>query len=77
MRTDPKSKVRLDSTGLEKTKPTVDALNELIEAYVEAVDQREFGAQARCQSKLILDSPEETEIVRWIKDVSIGVEVLE
>ena len=77
MRIDPESENQPVAAGREETDSTVEALSQLISAYVAAVDQREFGAQARRQSKLILDSPEETEIWRWIHDVSVGIEVLE
>jgi hypothetical protein len=44
--------------------------------YVEAARQREFAAEARRQSQMIAGSPYESEVMRWMEDVS-GNEGLE
>ena len=45
-------------------------LRGLMRGYVEDWQRRRFAAEARRQSKLIADSEDEAEVMRWIQDVS-------
>jgi antitoxin component of RelBE/YafQ-DinJ toxin-antitoxin module len=51
-------------------RPASEVLRMLMRRYVEEARRRRFTAEARRQSQLIADSEDETEVMRWIKDVS-------
>jgi hypothetical protein len=47
-----------------------EVLRGLMRSYVDEARQRRFAAEARRQSQLIAGSEDETEVMRWIQDVS-------
>lgn len=49
--------------------PAAEVLRALMRDYVEQARKRRF-AEARRQSKLVVSTEEEAEVMRWIKDVS-------
>lgn len=51
-------------------RPAAEVLRMLMRRYVEEARRRRFAAEARRQSQLIADSEDETEVMRWIQDVS-------
>ena len=51
-------------------RPAAEVLRGLMRGYVEDAQRRRFAAEARRQSKLIADSEDEAEVMRWIQDVS-------
>jgi hypothetical protein len=51
-------------------RPAAEVLRGLMRGYVEDWQRRRFAAEARRQSKLIADSEDEAEVMRWIQDVS-------
>jgi len=51
-------------------RPAAEVLRGLMRGYVEQARKRRFAAEARRQSELIAASEDETEVMRWIQDVS-------
>lgn len=70
LRIDPELKAQFAQVAKAENKPIAEALRELMRAYVDAAHQREFAAEARRQSQLVADSPDEIEVLRWMEDVS-------
>ena len=50
--------------------PASEVLRNLMRSYVEEARHRRFLSEARRQSQLIANSKDETEVMRWIQDVS-------
>jgi hypothetical protein len=53
-----------------ENRPAAEVLRSLMRTYVEEARKRRFAAEAHRQSQLIAGSEEETEVMRWIQDVS-------
>ncbi|MGA3081315.1 MAG: antitoxin MazE-like protein [Terracidiphilus sp.] len=53
-----------------ENRPAADVIRALMRGYVEEARMRRFAAEARRQSQLIAASEDETEVMRWIQDVS-------
>jgi hypothetical protein len=53
-----------------EARPVSEVLRELMRGYVEDAHKRRFVAEARRQSQLIAASEDESEVMRWIQDVS-------
>jgi hypothetical protein len=53
-----------------ENRSAAEVLRSLMRDYVEQARKRRFAAEARRQSQLIASSDEETEVMRWIQDVS-------
>ena len=51
-------------------RPASEVLRSLMRDYVEEARKRRFAAEARRQSQMVSNSKEETEVMRWIQDVS-------
>jgi hypothetical protein len=51
-----------------------DSMSQSMRDPVAAVEKRRFVAEARSQSRLISDSADEVEVMRWIEDVTPQVE---
>lgn len=51
-------------------RPAAEVLRSLMRRYIEDARRRRFAAEARRQSQLIATSEDETEVMRWIQDVS-------
>jgi hypothetical protein len=51
-------------------RPAAEVLRGLMRGYVEQARKRRFAAEARRQSQLIAASEDESEVMRWIQDVS-------
>ena len=51
-------------------RPSSEVLRSLMSEYVEEARRRQFENEARRQSRLIADSKDEAEVMRWIQDVS-------
>lgn len=51
-------------------RPAAEVLRVLMRRYVEQARKRRFAEEARRQSQLISSSKEESEVMRWIQDVS-------
>ena len=70
LRIDPSLKAELVAASEMENRPVAEILRELMRAYVEHAKRRKFAAEARRQSKLITSSSDETEVFRWMQDVS-------
>jgi hypothetical protein len=51
-------------------RPASEVLRSLMRDYVEEARKRRFAAEARRQSQMVSNSKDETEVMRWIQDVS-------
>ena len=51
-------------------RPASGVLRSLMRDYVEEARKRRFAAEARRQSQMVSNSKDETEVMRWIQDVS-------
>ena len=69
-RIDPELKARFAKAAETQEKPVAEVLRDLMRAYVAAIEKRRLAAEARRQSQLIAESPDEAEVMRWIEDVS-------
>jgi len=72
VRIDPALRSEFALAARAENRTVTEALRELIHAYVAAARQRQFAAEARRQSRLIAGSPDESEVMRWMQDVSTG-----
>lgn len=70
VRIDPELKSEFARAASAQHRTVAEVLRELMRAYVEGMRRRSFQAEARRQSKLIANSPDEAEVMRWIEDVS-------
>jgi antitoxin component of RelBE/YafQ-DinJ toxin-antitoxin module len=51
-------------------RPASEVLRSLMRGYVEEARKRRFAGEARRQSQMVSNSKDETEVMRWIQDVS-------
>ncbi len=72
VRIDPALRSEFARAARAENRTVADVLRELIRTYVATARQRKFTAEARRQSSLIASSPEESEVMRWVQDVSAG-----
>jgi hypothetical protein len=72
VRIDPALRSEFALAARAENRTVAEALRELIRVYVAAARQRQFAAEARRQSRRIAGSPEESEVMRWMQDVSAG-----
>ena len=70
LRIDPALKVEFMSAVAEEDRVAAEVLRNLMQGYVEESRRRRFAAEARSQSQIIAASEDETEVMRWIQDVS-------
>ncbi len=70
LRIDPTLKAEFLAVSETENKPVAEILRDLMRAYVEHAKRRKFTAEARRQSQLLASSSEETEVFRWMQDVS-------
>lgn len=70
VRIDPELKSQFARAAGAQNRTVAEVLRQLMRAYVEGMRRRSFAIEARRQSKLIADSPDEAEVMRWIEDVS-------
>ena len=70
LRIDPSLKAEFLALSESENKPVAEILRELMRAYVEHSKRKKFTAEARRQSQLLAASSEETEVFRWMQDVS-------
>jgi antidote-toxin recognition MazE-like antitoxin len=70
LRVDPALKSEFVSATEFEGRPVAEVLRELMRNYVHRARKRKFGEEARRQSRLVASSPDETEVMRWIRDVS-------
>jgi antitoxin component of RelBE/YafQ-DinJ toxin-antitoxin module len=54
----------------KENKPVAEVLRKFMADYIERKKKKEFEAEARRQSALIAASPEEAQVMDWIKDVA-------
>ena len=54
----------------KENKPVAQVLRDFMSDYVERKKRKEFEAEARRQSAVIAGSPEEEQVMGWIKDVA-------
>ncbi len=69
-RIDPELKREFMAVTEMENKEVSQVLRDLMAAYVERKKPKQFEMEARRQSKLIASSPEETEMMDWISDVT-------
>ena len=70
LRIDPSLKAEFLALSETENKPVAEILRELMHAYVEHAKRKKFATEARRQSQLLAASSEETEVFRWMQDVS-------
>ena len=70
LRIDPSLKAEFLAISETENKPVAEILRELMRAYVEHTKSKKFADEARRQSQLLASSSEETEVFRWMQDVS-------
>lgn len=69
-RIDPVLKKQFMAVTERENKPVAQVLRDFMAAYIERKKRKEFESQARRQSALIAHSPEEEEVMDWIRDVA-------
>lgn len=70
LRIDPALKAEFRAASETENKPVAEILRDLMRAYVEHAKRRKFAAEAHRQSQLLAASSDETEVFRWMQDVS-------
>lgn len=70
LRIDAELKAEFASAAEAEDRSAAEVLRSLMRRYVEEERRRRFAAEARRQSQLIAASEDETEVMRWIQDVS-------
>jgi hypothetical protein len=70
LRIDAELKAEFAAAVEAENRPAAEVLRSLMRDYVEEARKRRFVAEARRQSQLIATSREESEVMRWIQDVS-------
>jgi hypothetical protein len=70
LRIDAELKAEFAAAVEAENRPAAEVLRSLMRDYVEEARKRRFVAEARRQSQLIAASREESEVMRWIQDVS-------
>jgi len=70
LRVDQALKAEFTSAVEAEDRPAAEVLRGLMRNYVEESRRRRFAAEARRQSQLVAASGDETEVMRWIQDVS-------
>ena len=70
LRIDPVLKAEFLAASETENKPVAEILRDLMRAYVEHAKRRKFTAEARRQSQLLAASTDETEVFRWMQNVS-------
>ncbi|MGA3210739.1 MAG: antitoxin MazE-like protein [Terriglobales bacterium] len=70
LRIDPALKAAFVAATEGEKRPVAEIIRELMRSYVEKTNRRKFAAEARRQSQLVADSPEESEVMHWIHHVS-------
>jgi len=70
LRVDPALKADFAAAAESENKPVAEVVRELMRSYVRRARRRKFTAEARRQSRLVAKSPDEVEVMNWIRDVS-------
>lgn len=70
LRVDLALKAEFVSAVEAEDRPAAEVLRGLMRSYVEESRRRGFAAEARRQSQLIAASKDESEVMRWIQEVS-------
>jgi hypothetical protein len=70
LRIDPELKAEFVAEVEAEDRPAAEVLRNLMRNYVEESRRRRFAAEARRQSQLVAASEDESEVMRWIEDVS-------
>jgi antitoxin component of RelBE/YafQ-DinJ toxin-antitoxin module len=70
LRIDTALKMEFTAIVEAEERPAAEVLRTLMRRYVEEAKRRRFAAEARRQSQMIAASEDETEVMRWIQDVS-------
>jgi antitoxin component of RelBE/YafQ-DinJ toxin-antitoxin module len=70
LRIDTSLKMEFTAIVEAEERPVAEVLRTLMRRYVEEAKRRRFAAEARRQSQMIAASEDETEVMRWIQDVS-------
>jgi antitoxin component of RelBE/YafQ-DinJ toxin-antitoxin module len=70
LRIDADLKAEFVAVAEAEDRPVSEVLRSLMRDYVEQARTRRFAAEARRQSRMITDSEDEAEVMRWIQDVS-------
>lgn len=70
LRVDSSLKEEFSAAVKTEGRPSAEVIRSLMRRYVDEVKRRQFAAEARRQSQLIASSNDETEVMRWIQDVS-------
>jgi len=70
LRLDADLKEQFSAAAEAEDRPAAEVIRALMRGYVEDARRRKFAAEARRQSRLIATSEDESEVIRWIKDVS-------
>ena len=70
LRVDSALKAEFTTAAQSENKPAAEVVRELMRSYVRRARRRKFTAEARRQSRLVANSPDEAEVMNWIPDVS-------
>ena len=70
LRLDPKLKEDFTLIAAQEERSVSEVLRDLMLTYIEKRRRERFEAEARRQSALAAESPDEEEVMRWIEDVS-------
>lgn len=70
LRVDPALKAEFVAATEAQNKPVAEVIRDLMRAYVQHARRRKFASEARRQSRLIAHSPDDAEVMNWIRDVS-------
>jgi Protein of unknown function (DUF3018) len=70
LRIDPALKAEFMAATKADKKPVAEILRELMNSYIAKSRRKKFTAEARRQSQLIMASPDEAEVMKWIHNVS-------
>lgn len=70
LRIDADLKAEFVAATQSENKPAAEVLRQLMHSYVQSARRRKFAADARRQSRLVANSPDEAEVMNWIADVT-------
>lgn len=69
-RIDPELKAEFIAVTQAEDQPVAQVLRTFMSAYIARKRQKEFESEARRQSSLVSESPDESNVMSWISDVA-------
>jgi hypothetical protein len=70
LRVDPRLKAEFTAAAEDEKRPVAEVLRDFMADYVERRKREKFRTEARRQSLLVAGSPDEAEVMEWIRDVT-------